>query len=593
MFPFNEKYRRAMKRQVHRYAISGTIGNKNFTDADFSKLTITNRIADDNTVSIGSVYMAELHITFLKSLGIAWRYSKGWEITIEEGLWVASEDEYEYIPGGHYFIEEVQTTKEGIEVTAYDAMAKFEKTITGITVRNNTLPSILEQICNRCGVELANTSFSGFPNSSVSLSLDPENDIENCRDLLSWVAQTMAAYATINRDGELELRMYKSISNCDDEIDTDARADSYVFNNYVTRYTGIMVTDREKQQSKYYHVEPDDGLTYNLGVNPFLQKLSPLQLETYMMAILTKLQNIQYTPYSIECLPTLVYDLGDVFNFDIESQNPRYGCMMLWDYRYNVSVNLQGLGSDPSLASAKSKTDKNLSGILSQVEATVEYLYSFSNDRDITTSELWQTVLQQRFGTVSATWAMFQAEMLCEALGDTSVEVRYLLDNEVVQRFPVETWEQGKHILSLMYPITVGSQDFYNWMVQIRSLDASVSIKTDDAIGIIKGQGLAASDVWNGYIDVSDEYTIMDTLEDSDLLTYTETSISAATQIPEASSISDNFGLLDSDEDSSIKHYVDVYAFNQDFLNQLTWDEAALHTWDYTEVNYVWGIDIE
>jgi hypothetical protein len=188
---------------------------------------------------------------------------------------------------------------------------------------------------------------------------------------------------------------------------------------------------------------------------------------------------------------------------------------------------------------------------------------------------------------------MFHAEMLCEALGDTSIEVRYLLDNEVVQRFPVETWKQGKHILSLMYPITVGSQNFYNWMVQIRSLDASVSIKTDDAIGIIKGQGLAASDVWNGYIDVSDEYTIMSTIDDSDLLTYTETSISATTQIPEASSISDNFGLLDSVDDSSIKHYVDVYAFNQDFLNQLTWDEAALHTWDYTEVNYVWGIDIE
>jgi hypothetical protein len=46
-------------------------------------------------------------------------------------------------------------------------------------------------------------------------------------------------------------------------------------------------------------------------------------------------------------------------------------------------------------------------------------------------------------------------------------------------------------------------------------------------------------------------------------------------------------------DDSEVKHYVDVCAFNQDFLNQLTWDEAALHTWDYTEINYVWGIDIE
>jgi hypothetical protein len=123
--------------------------------------------------------------------------------------------------------------------------------------------------------------------------------------------------------------------------------------------------------------------------------------------------------------------------------------------------------------------------------------------------------------------------------------------------------------------------------------NGAVEIPEHDALGSIRGQGLASTSAWNGYIDVSDEYTIMSTLEDSDLLTYTETSVSAATQIPEASSISDSFGLLDSDEDSSIKHYVDVYAFNQDFLNQLTWDEAKLHTWDYTEINYVWGIDIE
>lgn len=593
MYPISEHYQTALKRQVHKYKLKGKINNVNFDEDDISSLSISNQCADENQVSIGSVFTAELHITFLKSLGIAWKQSKGWEITIEEGLWIPSEEEYVYIPGGHYFIDEVQTTKEGIEVTAYDAMNKFEKTITGITVRNNTLPAILEQICTRCGVELANESFSGFPNSSTTFSLSAENDIENCRDLLSWVAQTMASFVTINRDGELELRMYKSTNNYDDEIDADARADSYVFNNYVTRYTGISVVDQKRQQTKYYAEEVDDGLTYNLGTNPFMQGITEARRQAVCMAILDVMQNIAYTPFSIDCLPSFVYDLGDVINFDIESQNPRYGCIMLWDYRYNASVNFQGLGSDPALATAKSKTDKNLSGIMNQVESTKEYMYSFSNGEDVTTGATWQTVLKQRFGTVSATWAMFHGEILCEALGDTVVEVRYLLDNEVVQRFPVETWEQGKHILSLMYPITVGSQDFYNWMVQIRSLDASVSILTDDAIGVIKGQGLAASDVWNGYIDLDDEYTVMATLEDADLLTYTETTVTAVTQLPTSESITEDFDLLDSVDDSEVKHYVDVYAFNQDFLNQLTWDEAALHTWDYTEVHYVWGIDLE
>ena len=237
MFPFNEKYRRAMKRQVHRYAISGTIGNKNFTDADFSKLTITNRIADDNTVSIGSVYMAELHITFLKSLGIAWGNTLGWEIYIAEGLWIDPIDGFTYVPAGHYFIQEVKNTKEGIEVTAYDAMSKFDKAPRNLATKNRTLPALLEDICEACGVELASTDFTNFPNSSTVYSLASENDCETYRDILSWIALTMGSYATINKVGNLNLLMYKTIEgDPDDFIDEDARADSYAFNDSHLQY---------------------------------------------------------------------------------------------------------------------------------------------------------------------------------------------------------------------------------------------------------------------------------------------------------------------------------------------------------------------
>jgi hypothetical protein len=345
--------------------------------------------------------------------------------------------------------------------------------------------------------------------------------------------------------------------------------------------------------TKYFHVDPDDGLTYNIGINPFLQGITDQKFTQVCNSILRGIQNINYVPYSIDILPTAVYDLGDVIQFDGGAGDGRDGCIMLWDYTYNDSSHFEGLGQNPALASAQSKTDKNLAGILSQTEANKEYLYSFSNDSDVVLTTNWRTILTQRFGTATATWAMFQAEILCDDPDGSVVEVRYLLDNEVISRYPIETWIEGKHILSLMYPITTDEGNFYNWAVQLRSDGGAVEIKQGDAIGIIKGQGLVSSDVWNGYIDISEEYSVMATLEDADLLAYTETSVSAATQIPEVSSISDSFGLLSTDEDSEVRHYVDVYAFNQDFINQLTWDEAALHTWDYTEINYVWGIDIE
>ena len=594
MYPFNEDYHDALKYQIHNYALLGTVGNKTFTEDDISMLTISNRIAGENEVSIGTVYMAEMHITFLKSLGIAWNLSNGWEITLSEGLWVEEDEDYTYIPIGKYYIHEVKNTKDGIEVTAYDAMSKFDKKLQGLNAKNRTLPAILRDICESCGVELFSESFDNFPNSSTIFTLASENDCETFRDVLSWIALTMSSYATITRLGYLDLRMYRSTSeNPNDFIDEDARADNYSFNDYYTRYTGLYATDSKRKTTKYFSVDPDDGLTYNIGTNPFIQGVTEQKFNQVCESILRGIQTIDYIPFSIDTLPTAVYDLGDVIEFSGGAGGGRAGCIMLWDYTYNQQSHFEGLGQNPDLADAKSKTDKNISGITKQVEASKEYMYSFTNNSDVTLSNSWKTILTQRFGTATATWAMFQAEILCDDPAGSVVEVRYLLDNEVISRFPIETWIEGKHILSLMYPITTDEGNFYNWAVQLRSDGGAVEIHQGDAIGIIKGQGLVSSDVWNGYIDVSDEYTIMSTLEDADLLTYTETSVSAATQIPEASSISESFGLLSTDDDSNIKHYVDVYAFNQDFLNQLTWDEAALHTWDYTEVNYVWGIDIE
>lgn len=594
MYPFNEDYHNALKYQIHDYALSGTIGNKTFTEDDISMLTISNRIAEENEVSIGTVYMAELHITFVNSLGIAWNLTNGWEISLSEGLWIEEDEDYTYIPMGHYFIHETKTTKEGIEVTAYDAMCKLDKSWRGLAVKNRTLPAILDDICEACGVELVSIDFTQFPNSSTVFSLASENDCETYRDILSWITLTMGSYATINRFGFLDLRMYTSTAyDPADYIDEDARADSYAFNDYYTRYTGLYATDSERKATKYFHVEPDDGLTYNIGTNPFIQGVTEQKFKQVCEAILGGIQNIDYVPFSIDTLPTAVYDLGDVIQFSGGAGGGKQGCIMLYDYTYNQESHFEGLGQNPQLADAKSKTDKNISGILSQVDAAKEYMYSFTNDSDVILTTNWKTILTQRFGTATATWAMFQAEILCDDPDGSVVEVRYLLDNEVISRFPIETWIEGKHILSLMYPITTDEGNFYNWAVQLRSDGGAVEIHQGDAIGIIKGQGLVSSDVWNGYIDIAEEYTVMATLEDSDLLTYMETSVSAATQIPEASSITEDFDLLDSVDDSEVKHYVDVYAFNQDFLNQLTWDDAALHTWDYTEINYVWGIDIE
>lgn len=594
MYPVSNAYKTALKSPIHQMHMSGAIGNaRYFTEQDFTSLNINNRCADNNEVTIGSVYMAELNITMNSAINIVWLNYKGTPIILTESL-VIGEDTVESVPVGTFYIDEIKRTKEGYNIVAYDAMCKFDKEIRkgDIATANKTLPALLIEICSKCGVELATSDFTQFPNRTGIFTLASDSDVETYRDLISWIAQTLCAYATINREGKLEIRMYPSISTITDEIDAHTRADSYTFSSFETYYTGLRATDEKRQISKYYHVEEDTGLTYNIGNNPFLRKLSADRFDAACENILNGLQNIRYTPYSIDILPTMVYDLGDVIDFVDGAGLATIGCVMAYDYTYNQSTNLEGLGADPSLSTAKSKTDKNISGILKKTEESKEYLYEFFNTEDIGLSSTWQTVFSQRFATVADGHAIFQAEILCNDPAGSVTEVKYMLDGEEINRYPIETWIAGRHIMSLYYVIPTKEGHTYLWQVLMKS-DANVTILENEGYGTIRGQGLASTDAWNGYIDVADEYNILEIEDDAEFVQYVDTSISAVTQVPISTSITENFTAIETEDDSEFVNYIDAYAFNQDFLNQLTWNEAALHTWDYTEINYAWGIDTE
>lgn len=593
MYPVSNYYKEALREPVHKIHMYGTLGNVSFDEDDFSSLTISKSCSDANQISIGSVYMGELHITFTSNLGIAWDYANGMEISLVESLEIKGFLDEESVNGGTFIISETNYTKDGIEVVAYDAMCKFDKKIRAgaVSTKNRTLPDMIEDICAECNVVLGVEDFSEFPNYTGIFSLASENDCETYRDLLSWIAQTLCAFAIVNADNELILRMWKDSGIEDDTIDADNRSEDYSFSTFQTFYTGLSAVDEVRQKTHYYNVEPDIGLTYNLGTNPFLQTLSEDRFDAACENILNGLQNIYYTPFRIQILPTLAYQLGDILCFTGGRSFDIVGSLMSFDYTFNQSITMEGLGQDPALASAKSKTDKNLSGILKKTQENKEYLYQFYNDEDVVLDANWQTVFSQRFATVAEGYAIFEAEILADDPTGSVVEIRYLLDGEEVSRYPIETWIEGKHILSLFYPIQTTENEAYLWQVQLRA-NGAVEIPEHYGLGTIRGQGLASTHAWNGYIDVSDTYELLAASDDSELLTFTD-SATITELVPISESISESYELLDSVDDSEMVHFLDVYAFDKEFHNRLTWDESAEMNWDASEAFYVWGLDIE
>ena len=370
MYKVSQKYMEAMKRPVQRHRIKGTVGDVPFTEANIlsGSFSITGQCSDTSNVQIGQVYISELKITLMKSLGLE-RYSlKGAKLCPYFGL-LLDTGVYEYIPLGVFTISTASWGASGVEITAYDNMSILDRSFTASSLIG-TPYQLCSLACESCGLEFAMTSsdFSSFQNGTTKLQLYADNDIDTWRDVLSWVAQAIGCNVFADRDGKIVLRAYghKVI----DTIDTEHRFTGCTFDDYETSYTGISVVNIETQMTNYYAEEVDDGTTYNLGGNPFLQTATSGTIEAMVRNVLTALQEVKYVPFNVSMIGNPAYDLMDVFSFtDGLADSNKLFCMTKYTFTYNAKFVCQGVGQNPALASSQSKSDKNIAGLMEQVKS--------------------------------------------------------------------------------------------------------------------------------------------------------------------------------------------------------------------------------
>lgn len=591
MYNVSEDYITALRSGTPQFDIKGTVGIVSFQDVNVleGSLGIVRQCSSKNEVSIGSVYTSELNVT-LTRLSVPRNQWIGLTIDLQEGLCL-EDGTYEYVPLGKYIISEASHTMAGVVIKAYDAMSKFEKAFI-LSATSGKPYDLLSYTCRQCGVPFGMTEaqVKALPNGDTTWELEPDNDIETYRDYLSWIAQTMACFAEINRNGELVLKKYKS------EIDFNLNkyqrfVSGLSFSDFVTKYTGLSVVDFSTDTTNYYSVDPDDGLTYNLGSNPFLQHIVKSIRDSMRRAVLQGMQSIQYTPFTVSNISG-IYDLGDVIDFEDGLSEGAIGCVMQIDYNYCKNTKLSGYGSDPALANAKSKTDKNLTGLLNRSKSDEIQFYSYLNTEEYDIPDGgWDTVISIRFASVKAGQVIFQAEILCdvETADQIDLEVEYRLDY-VTQTFrPIERWHDGDHILNLFYFIPIGANESHRWHVLLRPTGGSVHIDIDEIRATLWGQGLVGVKEWDGYIDCADEFDVIELQnQNMSVVAFTD-AVQSDVQVPIGDSITEEFGVLAINADTRVVDYDVVVAFNKEIAKTYLWRELASYNWDATESGFIWG----
>lgn len=542
MYAVSEEYLRQMNKPDVRRVIAGTIGDISFTAADIIKgsLHISNQCSESGKITLGSVYTAIFECTFRRGL-VDRETWKGLEIIISEGICLEDGETIEYVPLGVFYVDEAVHVEKGVSVKAYDAMLKFEKTLEMDTTYGSAY-SLTRFACNACGVELGITEeeFELLPNGDEDLVLYTENDLETWRDMLFWIGQTCCGFWTINRSGQLVLRSYgMTVRNI---VPSELRDKNASFSDFVTEYTAVSLTNKSDDAMEYYSNSPDDKLTYDLGANPFIQYGNESDHERKCRNILNALSTIEYVPFMARVLCGAPYDLGDVIRLTGgRAEDSRVSCIMFWDFDCR-GYDLEGFGTNPATAAAKTKTDKAIQNVMSSSKGDAIQFYLFTNSEGITVEDGdTKKIIDIRFASNKSTVVIFQAEIICDVattantnMYDAVCTVKYRYNDVYLDSYqPKETWVDGDHMLHLLYFFSIQSAQEARLEVMLNMTGGRVVIPMNGIRSSVYGQALAASDRWDGTIDIRQEIERIDLDHPGGITTRNViTAVSVDTQTP-------------------------------------------------------------
>lgn len=454
MYPVSEAFLQAVQENTRRYYWTGRITTTKGATYEFGADDIikgsgyiSSQCCGSTEIELGTVYAAEMGITLLSDID---RY------TLEDALVELfyhlrlPDGSFEEVPMGIFEVSEANRNIKTLELKAYDYMLRFDKSFNGFETIG-TVYDFVSLCCKACKVEMAQSQadYEAMPNGTELLSIYTENDIETYRDVLYYVGQVLGGFFCINREGKLELRKYGNEPVM--EMETKHRFTSS-FSDFITRYTAVSSTNMKTETAEYYHLDPDDGLTMNLGVNPLLQFGLKETREQLCMNILNDLAVVDYVPFDSDTIGNPALDLGDVIRFKGgQADENRISAITSMRCKIGGKHTLKGVGKNPRLAHAKSKNDKNISGLLNQIidnkEAGKIGIHTFTNASSFTVGESDvkiisiefapnEVVMAQFFGSVIVGVNADQVERSVVARGDVlipSVEV-----TEKVEELPPE-----------------------------------------------------------------------------------------------------------------------------------------------------------
>ena len=519
MYTGSAEFQAANAKKIQMHKISGTIDGAAFgpNNVLYGSVTITNQCSDSVDAQIGAVYIGQLQMTFLPNVGIAPKTWQGREIVVQFSLLTDEDPEtWETFPLGVFTVAQAERTLQGYAITAYDNMSKFDAAVTWDYLPAGTLYNILMDVCSNCGVTLGMTQAQcealvngDWPN----ISMYPGSDVQTYRDILYWLSQMVAGFATCDRSGRLVLKSYKNILEAPGAVPTlpqDKRLTGASISDYVTNFRGVTLYNMREEVNKYYGQPVGTGIVYDLGANPFIQYGAPSTIRDMAMNVANGI-SYHLRPFDASIMSAPIWELGDRLKLSggIATGYDTVTVIHSISYAHERSTQLQCFGQNPTLA-ASGTQDKDASTASNSAKLNNTSYKRYANPNAVTVSTIPEMIASVQFTAEKNTDFEVWHEILLESAldpGSDAVELEavYYLDGQELTRKPVETYtDEAKHILTLNYSEGVNEGN-HLWEVYLVASGGSATINTNAALTVLKGQGLSHAEAWDGIIFLTDD----------------------------------------------------------------------------------------
>lgn len=571
MYAVSEEYKAAVRALTRVDRLTGVLTltdgtSYQLTDTDFvsGSVSISWQCATGEEIQYGTAMLGQLNARLITRVS---RYALfGATVRLSYGVMLADGSWYD-LPLGIYTVAEAERTTATVTLTCYDNMVKLDKAFELEGLQGNAY-TMLEEICERCGLEMAQSSLEleAFPNTVETLNLTVDDSgCDTLRDCVAVIAQLLGAFAMVDRAGRLVIRTFADVP-CEALCKADRYGGSSVA-DFVCHYNDLTIT----AGSHYYTATAGgtSGLTMAINDNPFFAGGTDERNQPMANALMERLSACSYVPAKVPMPGDPSYEPGDrllLTGVDYAAAAEVETLVTSIDWRYHGKQTIESVGKNPLLIGMQTTTDKALNRIeqAAKKDGSTFYIYSAKNEKavHVTTEEL--DVLELEFGTVDDTRidfiftsthtltldgnvilrvylddVLYQVYADYEARGDRTLTFNFSLDVRGNARYYLRTtmqyvvvesdrrrdaadratlWRYTNALVTALRAKPDKNRTWGEVLAGVPALETDVAYEvvapdmTPGAIhvaegcmiGTLFGRGLAATDVWDGTLNVTD-----------------------------------------------------------------------------------------